>query len=49
MNKYHLLNVYETINLIAHKHRIKGVERSAWFYSDEEFQRIKSCKRNNIL
>lgn len=49
MKRQRLLNVYDCINRIAHNHNAKGVDRSAWFYTDREFEQIKQDKQNNIL
>lgn len=49
MNKMHLKNLYDCINAIAHDHEAKGKDRSYWFYSDAEFEKIKRDSRNNIF
>lgn len=49
MNRYHLKNLYDCINTIARNHEACGRDRSSWFYSDAEFEKVKRDTRNNIL
>lgn len=49
MNRNNLLNLYDVINQIAAEHEAKGINRANWFVSPEEFEKIKSDKRNIIL
>lgn len=49
MQRIRLKNIYDCINRIAQKHEANGVDRSAWFYSEAEINRLKKDKRNTFL
>jgi hypothetical protein len=49
MNKTHLKNLYDCINTIAQEHEARGKDRSGWFYTDAEFEKVKRDSRNNIF
>lgn len=49
MLKIHLKNLYDCINRIANDHQKKGIDRSEWFYTDKEFEKIKRDKKNRII
>ena len=49
MNRYHLKNLYDCINTIARNHEAKGKDRSNWFYTDAEFEKVKNDAGNNII
>lgn len=47
--KKNLVHIYDVINKIARKHEEKGEDVSSWFYSKEEFKKIKKDPKNRIL
>lgn len=49
MQRTHLKNLYDCINTIARNREARGVDCSAWFYTKEEFERVKQDKNNRIL
>lgn len=44
-----LIQIYDVINKIARQHEEKGEDVSSWFYSKDEFKKIKKDPKNRIL
>lgn len=49
MQRIRLKNIYDCINRIAQKHEAKGADRSSWFYTEKEINRLKADKQNTFL
>lgn len=49
MTRKKLITIYDCINWIAARHEAQGRDRSEWFLTDSEFEKIKRDKRYTIL
>ncbi len=47
--KHNLKNLYDVINKIAKQHSENGEDVSDWFYTKDEFEKIKKNPKNTII